>query len=531
MPRVTLILAFVITILPHLSFAEDAEIIQLIMEQKQEQVIEKLKANPELLETKNESFNSSLLHIAAQAKSNRVLEYLFTTDLDLETINWDNHTAMHWAAYVENLEGIDLLVSAGANLEAKTYKGETPLRIAVQYGKTAAVKSLINAGADCETKAKNDVTLMHAVATGGNAETTELLLNKGLDIDIRNLFGKTPLHYAAQSDNVDVLEILVKRGAKLEAIDVSGRNPLDYALKDDNEKAKDVLEKSGLKATGTQFPTLKGPYLGQTPPGKSPKMFAPGLVSTEGWEFAPTFISGGNEILFTRRGGEDGLRRNTILTTDSYSGIWSRPENTHFSGEYFDYEPFVINQGARLIFGSRRPSSSDDQSGDVSYWVLDRQANAWTNLRQFGPPLAGRHAMFPTMADNGNLYFSSNPDQEGSDSDLFVSTFNNGTYNEPRTLGKNLDRLIPKMHPFIAPDESYVLFDAQPQAPENYDSFIYVSFHDEDGSWTEPRRINLEHPEIRTHGIASVTPDGKYMFFSSGGNIFWVDAAIIQQYR
>ena len=35
--------------------------------------------------------------------------------------------------------------------------------------------------------------------------------------------------------------------------------------------------------------TLKGPYLGQTPPGSTPKTFAPGIVSTQGWEVGPDF--------------------------------------------------------------------------------------------------------------------------------------------------------------------------------------------------------------------------------------------------
>ncbi len=194
MLRVAVFFTVVACLFPALTTAEEAEIIQLIMEQKQDQVIEQLKAHPDLLETRNESFNSTLLHIAAQAGSNRVMEYLFTTNIGLETKNWDWHTALHWAAYSENLVGIDLLVSKGANLEAKTYQGETPLRIAVQYGKTAAAKALINAGADCETKANNHVALMHAVGSGGNAETTSLLLDKGLDINVRNLFEKTPLH-------------------------------------------------------------------------------------------------------------------------------------------------------------------------------------------------------------------------------------------------------------------------------------------------------------------------------------------------
>jgi len=44
------------------------------------------------------------------------------------------------------------------------------------------------------------------------------------------------------------------------------------------------------------FPVLKGPYLGQIPPGKTPEIFAPGIVSTGMSESAIAVSSDGNEI-------------------------------------------------------------------------------------------------------------------------------------------------------------------------------------------------------------------------------------------
>ena len=48
-------------------------------------------------------------------------------------------------------------------------------------------------------------------------------------------------------------------------------------------------------------PVLQGPYLGQKPPGMTPKIFAPGIVSTAEFEFAGTFSPDGKEYFFTRR--------------------------------------------------------------------------------------------------------------------------------------------------------------------------------------------------------------------------------------
>jgi hypothetical protein len=49
------------------------------------------------------------------------------------------------------------------------------------------------------------------------------------------------------------------------------------------------------------FLVLKGPYLGQKPPGMMPELFAPGFVSTESHrEYSCTFIPDGKEFHFGR---------------------------------------------------------------------------------------------------------------------------------------------------------------------------------------------------------------------------------------
>ena len=48
------------------------------------------------------------------------------------------------------------------------------------------------------------------------------------------------------------------------------------------------------------FPELKGPYLGQKPPGMTPEIFAPGIISNPDIkEFSITFSPNGEELFFT----------------------------------------------------------------------------------------------------------------------------------------------------------------------------------------------------------------------------------------
>ena len=44
------------------------------------------------------------------------------------------------------------------------------------------------------------------------------------------------------------------------------------------------------------FPVLEGPYMGQTPPGMTAEVFAPGIVSTEAWEVEGVFAPGMDEF-------------------------------------------------------------------------------------------------------------------------------------------------------------------------------------------------------------------------------------------
>ena len=53
----------------------------------------------------------------------------------------------------------------------------------------------------------------------------------------------------------------------------------------------------------SDVPTIENPYLGQKPPGMTPIQFAPGLVSTEIYEYDGAFTPDMKSFYFIRRGG------------------------------------------------------------------------------------------------------------------------------------------------------------------------------------------------------------------------------------
>lgn len=154
-----------------------------------------------------------------------------------------------------------------------------------------------------------------------------------------------------------------------------------------------------------------------------------------------------------------------------------------------------------------------------------RDSSGWSAVKPLGAPFDKFPVMRLTAASNGTYYF----DEASKDGPFRYSRLVDGKYEEPNTL--KLDVGIWNAHPFIAPDESYIIWDDQRESGYG-DSDLYISFRQKDSSWGPAinlgDKINTEFEDA----YGSISPDGKYFFFhrSYGGNeadIFWVDAKVI----
>ena len=151
----------------------------------------------------------------------------------------------------------------------------------------------------------------------------------------------------------------------------------------------------------------KGPYLGQTPPGTTPKVFALGIVSTEHHEHGITIHPKGDEIYFTRRiNVEEG---NRIFYTKMENGRWTKPGLVPFASPYKESSPNFSPDGTRLFFNSRRPPPENvDSPHPLNVWMVHRRGDAWEEPEMMGSPIMDLFPMFVTQAKNGTIYFTGN---------------------------------------------------------------------------------------------------------------------------
>lgn len=273
-------------------------------------------------------------------------------------------------------------------------------------------------------------------------------------------------------------------------------------------------------ARQNDWPNLTGPYLGQEPPGKTPEIFAPGIISIKNHrDYGCTFSPDGKWFFFTR--GAGGENKESIMFCKLEESGWTDPKYAFNKGEYSQGEPNFSPDGNQLLFARRKEMENGEWIPFIQ--ISEKTGSSWKE------PYELTAGMFITMAANKTLYFTYV--LNGMDStDIVISRYQEGEYGESEFLPSIINTKYNEIHPFIAPDEGFLIFDSnRPGGYGKYD--IYVSFRKNDSTWCKP--INLG-PEINTkgyEGVASLSPDGRFLFFNRNDDIYWVDAKIIEKLR
>ena len=87
----------------------------------------------------------------------------------------------------------------------------------------------------------------------------------------------------------------------------------------------------------------------------------------------------------------------------------------------------------------------------------------------------------------------------------------------------------PGRHPFIAPDESFIIFDAY-EKESGVDSKLFICFRKGENTWEEAVELE-DHIDTGNAIAAYISPDGKYLFFTRESDIYWVDAGFIEDLK
>ena len=302
--------------------------------------------------------------------------------------------------------------------------------------------------------------------------------------------------------------------------------------------------------TTTDFSKLKGPYLGQTPPGLIPELFAPGIISTGLAEFTPAFSPDGKDCFYTLIDTIEG--RLCILYLKRVNNIWQKPVLAPFSVDHFDDADLTITpDGTKVYFWSSRSVIVGEEKKDGDLWFAEKLNDKWQTAERLDTLINNKAFQNgPCVASNGNLYFASRYKNNFGRMDIYKSELINRKYSEPINLGDSINSNVSDEEPFIAPDESYIIFNSNRDGSLGKMD-LYISFRGKDGRWTKAVNMGNTVNSTEWEGVPIVTPDGKYFFFSSTrkkefessdtnainslmngkSNVYWMDAKIIEELK
>jgi hypothetical protein len=304
------------------------------------------------------------------------------------------------------------------------------------------------------------------------------------------------------------------------------------------------------------FPVLKGPYLGQKPPGVTPELFAPGIVSTCLNELNSVFSPDGQEFYFCVRN----MGASSLFVMKCAQGIWGRPEPLPFAGRYNDIDVSLSPDGQGLFFCSNRPVAvSRSPKEDHDIWMCARKNGSWGPPEHLGDAVnSARDDFYPVVTKSKTLYFNSQRAGPGTN-DIYMCRWVDGKYAPAEKLGPEINSEFREFDAFVPPDESFIIFTSQRPADDPFGD-LYISFRTPEGAWTPARNmgkgINARGPEFGT----VLSPDGKFLFFTrqmpprvvrdadtpltyddyvkmhnspdnASENIWWVDAKIISDLK
>ncbi len=256
---------------------------------------------------------------------------------------------------------------------------------------------------------------------------------------------------------------------------------------------------------GAYDPNLTGPYLGQKPPGSTAEVFAPGIVSTRLYELFSAFTPDMREFYFVRYDEED---KPFMIVYKYQNDQWQKSVTGPRVGE-----PFISHDGKTMHLGRR---------------YMERTGSGWSEIKTLDAPYKDFRIMRLTASAKGNYFFDT-----AGEEPIRYFRMANGKPGAPKTL--NIDLGKHNAHPWIAPDESYLIWDDQRE--EGFGGAdLYISFKQQDGSWGPSINLGDKINSERSDSYPTITPDGKYLLFNrsideNNVDIYWVAADFIETLR
>lgn len=269
---------------------------------------------------------------------------------------------------------------------------------------------------------------------------------------------------------------------------------------------------------------------------KHPVPFDPknleGGINTPGHEYFPGLTADEGTFIFTRRLGTEPMDHEDFLICKKQAdGTWGTPYNLGAPVNTPGNEGTVtISTDGQFIFfaccdRTKRSTFQGQEKGvgrpddvfpgcDLYFSKLD--GDKWSIPRHLGPVINSlAWESQPCLSSDGlTLYFTSTRQGGLGGSDIWMTRFENGKFQEPVNMGPEINTPGNEQSPFIHPDDQTLYFSSTGWPGfGNFDFFL--SRRDDNGKWKKP--VNLGYP-VNSSGAEKgllVSRSGEIAYFST----------------
>ncbi len=275
----------------------------------------------------------------------------------------------------------------------------------------------------------------------------------------------------------------------------------------------------------SKFINIKGRYLGQSPPGTTPKLFAPFLLDYKKHHIhsSPVFSPMGDEVFFSVY-IDDLDPQKMFYTKMAKDGTWSKPELASFSGKFHEGRPVFSPDGKRLYFYSKRPLKNGEKIRKIfNIWFVEKQNGSWSKPYHLNIPFRTELLSYPThFGADGSLFFKVNLIKEG------FKLFKGNVSGRGIVSVKKLEKPVT-----LDPREEYLIYNVLDIKTKKLR--FDIAYKKKDGTWTAPESmgdtVNHKQSISRFPGFSH---DGKCFFFTSTRSgyerMYWVSRKLFEIY-
>lgn len=189
----------------------------------------------------------------------------------------------------------------------------------------------------------------------------------------------------------------------------------------------------------------------------------------------------------------------------------------NINSEYSDYHPVIAPNGEFILFNSTRPKTNvEGEKGLTDIWMAkigpDFEFSNAINVEKVNSIY---HDSYPSLTNNGKLYFISNRPGGFKEADVYVANWHNNKWESPKFVSE-LSSDLAENDLFVDPQERFMLLNRYDARTNEID--LLISYKGQD-NWTPPQRIGSLNNENVWELTPSISPNGELLFLELNGRL------------